>query len=509
MKELLRTFGYKQTIISYSFLILGAASIFFSMKSFFSGQNPLAIYKVERFQTIYYLLGNYWFLVSIFTIFLIGGIVKGYIFKPTIVSYTPIEIHFIKPSLIHPNELFLAKLIKKMIKNILYTSVIFLIFVNPFLDYLEFSISMQLLLFGSIILLILLFMLLELLSFFLKAEIIYSIDSKHWPLLILVLTFVFAFVSVFVINPIFLPSTLFVNLFYMSIFGNLFITSLISAIVYLIVYFVIIFISILILSHHYYLFIEQYDDHYLPSILFLFKNKFPKPPRFFSRQFFSMFYKDLLVNLRTTYVQILILSFLVFFILFFVQSLISPLMFSLSPVLKVPFGLFSFVLVIFLLSPITIYSFSEELMYAWVIKTAPIDFKKVLDAKYVLFFILTLLSTSPIFILLALFMNDPVVQIAFIFEIFFEGILYVILGIYISILYSPQLFEKEFPLSGFIAYATQFIIIGAPVLFILVLTSFHIIGLFVGIIISGVYTWMTYRYYVSLSLYKFYERETE
>ena len=117
-KDFIKSLKSKQTILSYAFLIIGAISIHISLKSLFSHGNSLIAFQFEKFETISLFITNYWLLFSVFTVFLVGAIFKGIVFKPSAASYMPVEIHFLKPALSFPNELFLAKLIKIAVKNL-------------------------------------------------------------------------------------------------------------------------------------------------------------------------------------------------------------------------------------------------------------------------------------------------------------------------------------------------------------------------------------------------------
>jgi len=507
-KDFIKSLKSKQTILSYAFLIIGAISIHISLKSLFSHGNSLIAFQFEKFETISLFITNYWLLFSVFTVFLVGAIFKGIVFKPSAASYMPVEIHFLKPALSFPNELFLAKLIKIAVKNLIYLLIVFLIFVNPFLDALEYTIILRAVLFTASYLLLLILMAFESLAFFIKSEVIYHYRIKNSIKLLLVTAFILVIgcTGIIAFGIPFLPTTIFINIFYVTLFGNSFLDLIIVLIFYLVAYFIVSFILLLIISHHYYLYIEDYNDLPGGSKFFPLKNKFPKIPPFLPRKFFSMFYKDIIVNLRTIYVQILILSFIVFSILYFTSSFVATLVFTASPIFNAPIELFIFTLLTFLLSPITIHSFSDDLICAWLIKTAPIDFKSVFNAKLAIYLILTLLSTAPIFILVISLAAQPILQTTLITLIIIESFLYITIGINISIVYSPDIPGKEFPFSGFVAYVVLFILVTIP-LFLIFTVDFYNFKIFpIKLVASLVYASVIYSLILIISKDKFYQR---
>ena len=506
MKELTRTFGFLQTILSYLFVSIGIIGIHLSLQSFFSRTSVVGVYNVEYLMTIKLLIQNYDIIQLIFSILLLGSFLRGFLFRPIITYYSDSEINFIKPAPLYPHELFLAKLLKKILKIAFYLLVTYITVGLPFLYHLRIPFALIILLFFAALQYTLILVLSENIAFYLKHTFRYLYKKKKATIvgfLFLLFLFLILYVS---LNIHITPAALFVNIFYFSLFGFVFYKQILIACGYLIIYFLFFLMLILVLAVHYYFYIEPYTDTRSTSVLPLLKSRFPDTPTFIPKSFFSILYKDFIVNLRTTYVQMIILSYFLFFVLYFLRSIISPLTIISVPVLQIPVGLLVFGLVALLLTPVAVFSFSEELSQAWILKTAPVDLREVILAKYVIYLIMTLIASLPIYAVLLIVVNNTMVAFAILVEYIFAVILYVIIGINVSINYSPILFEKEFPFSGLVVYATEFIFVSMPILFILVFMSFHWIGLVIGTVVAGLYTWMAFNHYFDTSVESFLKR---
>jgi len=430
----------------------------------------------------------YNFVWTFFTILLLLSFIRGLVSHNTAVKPSLADIHVILPSPINPSSLFVAKLVRLIVKRTIITIVVIFAFF-PFLLYFNVS-SLELMNFAFSCILYSWFLTqLECFVYF-GSRSLGKLHRKKLTALITpvsILTLILIFfehrVARFFVKI--LPSTVLTEILYMCISTESIYQKPLHLIFSIISLNLSVGIFLFLVTEYYFAHIEGFEGTIHSKWLPLFKGKLRWSLKSFKSPAIAIALKDFWTDIRGRNFPLLAVSLIASIII----ALLGPRIIEISSLPGV-FPIENKVLIVILamiisavvLSP-SLNSFLYEIRRMWILKTAPISPREIVYGKFLYSLLSSLVFLSPVLVSLT-FMLSGFEQLTMVVLIPFIVIVSSAEGVFDSVLFASKSLVRELPVTFFIFY---FILMLATILpvSILVFILIHVFVVLNGISLIG------------------------